>query len=132
MIDFSKGPGRLVPDAQMAPLFARGFDYGIQVDDDLFFAATDAAELEDVDFLNHSCDANCGISGSLQIVAMRDIGPGEELAFDYAMSESSDYEMECRCGGANCRGRITGADWRRKDLQERYRGYFSAYLQKKF
>jgi hypothetical protein len=39
--------------------------------------------------------------------------------------------MACRCGSARCRGTITGKDWRRKDLQERYRGWFCWFLQRK-
>ena len=37
----------------------------IQVDDDLFFAAMGDDDLEDEDFINHSCEPNCGIRGSL-------------------------------------------------------------------
>jgi len=41
------------------------------------------------------------------------------------------YQMECRCGAANCRRVVTGQDWRRKELQKKYSGFFSWYLQKK-
>ena len=131
VVDFSQGPGRYVATQEMDRLYDQGYDYGIQVGDDAFFAATQDAELEAVDFLNHSCDPNCGIKGSLQIVAMRDIAPDEEITFDYAMSESSDFTMDCACGSLHCRGTITGGDWTRKDLQEKYRGYFSEYLENK-
>ncbi|MCX6526609.1 MAG: hypothetical protein NTU52_01275, partial [Actinobacteria bacterium] len=30
-----------------------------------------------------------------------------------------------------CRGEITGDDWRQKNLQKRYRGYFSPYLSRR-
>lgn len=59
---------------------------------------------------------------------MRDIEAGEELTTDYALFDDSDASMECLCGRPLCRGRIDGRDWRRADLQERYRGYFSWYL----
>jgi hypothetical protein len=60
---------------------------------------------------------------------MRDIEPGEELTFDYAMCDGSRYdEFDCYCGGAHCRGRVTGEDWRRPELWQRYEGYFSPYL----
>jgi hypothetical protein len=36
--------------------------------------------------------------------------------------------MQCRCGARNCRGVITGQDWRKKELQEKYRGFMSWYL----
>jgi hypothetical protein len=42
-----------------------------------------------------------------------------------------DYEMKCNCGAENCRGTVTGKDWQRQDLQEKYRGYFAWFLQRK-
>ena len=39
--------------------------------------------------------------------------------------------MACACGAAACRGTITGHDWRRPELQRRYAGYFSRYLEKR-
>jgi hypothetical protein len=44
-----------------------------------------------------------------------------------------DYEgsMDCSCGRPACRRVVDGRDWMRPDLQERYRGYFSWYLQRK-
>jgi uncharacterized protein len=35
------------------------------------------------------------------------------------------------CGAQSYRGMITGQDWRRRDLQEKYRGYMAWYLQRK-
>ena len=131
VFDFSKGKGKMISGAEMDKLCAEGRDYGIQIGDDLFFAATDDSEMEAGDYLNHSCDANLGIKDSLKMVARRDIEPGKEVAFDYAMSETSDYKMDCRCGKPNCRKVVTGEDWKRKDLQERYSGYFSDYVAKK-
>ena len=63
--------------------------------------------------------------------AMRDIEAGEELTHDWATTDDDRYEMACRCGAACCRGTITGQDWRRPDLQEKYRGYFSWYLERR-
>jgi SET domain-containing protein len=79
-------------------------------------------------FLNHSCAPNVGIRGQILFVAMRNIRRGEELTIDYAMFGADPKPMRCRCGAAACRGVITAADWRRKDLQRKYRGYFSSYL----
>jgi hypothetical protein len=42
-----------------------------------------------------------------------------------------DYSVECKCGAPNCRKILTGKDWQRPELQERYAGYFSAYLARK-
>ena len=99
----------------------------IQIDDDAFLLGP--AEREPGDAVNHSCEPNCGMGGAAQVVAMRDIAPGEPLTFDYAMSDGSDYdEFACACGAAACRGRVTGNDWQRDDLHDRYAGYFAPYL----
>ena len=64
--------------------------------------------------------------------AMRAIAPGEEICYDYAMSDGSPYdEFECTCGTPDCRRQITGEDWRRPDLQKKYAGWFSTYLQRR-
>jgi hypothetical protein len=44
------------------------------------------------------------------IVAMRDIAKGEELFYDYALSESNDFiQLDCLCGSARCRGTLSHA-----------------------
>ncbi len=82
-------------------------------------------------FSNHSCDPNIGIQGQIVFIALRDIQPGEELTHDWATTDDDTYEMQCNCGAQNCRGIITGQDWRRKDLQAKYRDYMAWYLQRK-
>lgn len=55
---------------------------------------------------NHSCYANTAMSG-LNMIATRDIQPGEELTLDYANFLDKEMEpFECRCGAVNCRGLI--------------------------
>jgi uncharacterized protein len=94
-------------------------------------------EPEDTDFFNHSCDPNSGFKGTVFLVAMRDIRAGEEVTFDYCMTVSESvgstmvFRMECRCGSSLCRTVITENDWKLPDLQERYREYFSQYIQEK-
>jgi hypothetical protein len=45
------------------------------------------------------------------------------------MTDASDYdEFACLCGVPNCRGIVTGTDWRDPILQAKYHGYFSKYL----
>lgn len=84
------------------------------------------------DYINHSCNPNVGFSGQMVIVAMRDIEVGEEVCFDYAMCDSTAFdEFPCGCGAPNCRQQVTGNDWQRPDVQQRYAGYFMPYLQKK-
>lgn len=123
--------GKFINSAEADRLYDAGDDHVIQVEDNLFFNTTSEGEIEKEDHINRSCDPNCGIMGKLEIVAMRNIQPDEEITFDYTTSESSDYKMECRCGSKNCRKIITGDDWKILELQKRYKGYFSDYLQKK-
>lgn len=99
----------------------------IQIDDDRFLAGP--PEREPGDAVNHSCAPNCLPRGAAQIVAMRDISPGEMLTFDYGTTDGSDYdEFGCECGVPDCRGRVTGRDWRRTDVRARHGRAFSPYL----
>ena len=83
------------------------------IDDDVVIDA--AVDGNDARFINHSCDPNCDAvvdEGRIWIETIRDVAPGEELAYDYA------YELEerhtpaakrrypCSCGSAKCRGTI--------------------------
>ena len=131
IFDFLGSKGRVYTVEERRNMPEEWYDYDIQIDNDHFFGATDFSELEDSDFINHSCSPNAGIKGSLQIVAMRDIEPGEEITFDYAMAQSVDFELPCNCGSSNCRKLLTKNDWKIKELQKRYNGYFSSYLQDK-
>jgi SET domain-containing protein len=66
-------------------------------------------------FFNHSCAPNCESEierGHIYLDTIRDIAPGEELTYDYALTrESEDDEAEearypCHCGAAGCRGTL--------------------------
>ncbi len=104
----------------------------IQIADRLHLVALSVEEYEPVMlFINHSCDPNVGFGGNVVLVAMRDVAAGEELTTDYALFDDYDGQMNCHCGSERCRGVIDGHDWRRSDLQDRYRGYFSWYLQRR-
>jgi len=110
--------------------------YILQIDDELFQIPPWIGFNEPADFTNHSCDPNAGFKGSpITLAAMRNIGPGEEITFDYAMCESIDglkgNEFECCCGTRYCRGSFTGHDWKNPELWGRYGKYFSPYLQRK-
>jgi uncharacterized protein len=100
---------------------------------DLSLAALTQNEFDGVMMLvNHSCEPNTGMGGNVLLVSMRDIGVGEELTIDYILFLSDpDFTMECHCGAATCRRTLRGTDWMRADLQERYRGWFSWWLQQK-
>jgi uncharacterized protein len=102
----------------------------VQIDENLYMAG--APEPEPADFINHSCDPNCALSGNIVLVALRNIAVGEELSYDYATTDGSDYdEFECDCASSSCRGKVSGHDWMLPELQLRYRGSFSPYLAKR-
>jgi uncharacterized protein len=121
--------GHIVDTAALSALPERLRNSEIQIADGFHLVATRQSEYEPVMlFLNHSCEPNVGFRGNVVLVALRDVGPGEELTTDYALFDDSDEQMTCRCGAGACRGVIGGRDWQRPELQERYGDYFSAYL----
>ena len=104
----------------------------IQIGEDLFIGPTTSEEREgSMIFSNHSCEPNIGVQGQIVFVALRDIAAGEELTHDWATTDDDSYELQCNCGATTCRGTITGQDWRKPELQEKYRGWFSWYLAEK-
>ena len=83
------------------------------IDDDVVVDA--AVNGNDARFINHSCAPNCDAvidDGRIWIEAIRDIKPGEELAYDYAYvlderhSPAARRRYPCHCGAACCRGTI--------------------------
>ena len=66
-------------------------------------------------FINHSCEPNCEAvieDGRIWIRALRTIGKGRELTYDYQYERMSDDDKAdeakypCRCGALRCRGTI--------------------------
>jgi uncharacterized protein len=83
------------------------------------FAIDDAVVIDaavngnDARWINHSCDPNCDAVIDAQriwIESLRDIEPGEELAYDYAFTlvtrhtPAAKRRYPCHCGAKNCRG----------------------------
>jgi SET domain-containing protein len=67
----------------------------------------------DARWINHCCDPNCEAieeDDRIYIYAMRDIEPGQELFYDYAMeidepiTKKLENEFNCHCGAARCHG----------------------------
>jgi SET domain-containing protein len=122
--------GRIVTPQQLDRLPEEIQRHTVQVEEDLYLASIYPDE--PADYFNHSCDPNAGLSGQIVIVALRDLFGAEEVCIDYAMCDGSPYdEFECQCHTPNCRKRVTGNDWRRPELWQRYAGHFSPYLQRR-
>jgi hypothetical protein len=81
--------------------------YALQIGPDLYIGGSGGVD----DLFNHSCDPNAGVmieGTSAELRAIREIAPGEEIAFDYSTTlDEGDFTMECRCGSPSCR-RIVG------------------------
>jgi len=125
--------GHIVDGPAVAGLPQAIRDSAFPIGPDISLAALTPGEYESVMMrVNHSCKRNVGMGGNVMLVAMRDIAAGEELTIDYALFLGDrGFAMDCRCGTAACRGAVRGTDWMRTDLRERYRGWFSWWLQHK-
>ena len=71
-------------------------------------------------FINHSCEPNCepiAFGDHMWIVAIRNIRPGEELAYDYAIELDEPHtptrkrRFPCACEARTCRGSILKPKW---------------------
>jgi SET domain-containing protein len=85
------------------------------IDDDVVVDAAFKGNL--ARWINHSCAPNCDVvieDGRLWIESLRDIAPGEELAYDYNFilptrhTAAAKRRYPCACGAAECRGTILG------------------------
>jgi SET domain-containing protein len=120
--------GNVIDQSELAKYSTDRVSRSLQLNSDTYLLSGDIPEAGDM--INHSCEPNCGIAGTSSVQALRDIEIDEELTFDYAMSDSSQYdEFICACGKEKCREKITGMDWQNKDIQAEYRKYFSSYIE---
>ena len=119
--------GDIVSKDRLDPSMLRFTQRVLQIDEDVYILT--AEEKEPNDCFNHSCEPNLGFTGQIGLVSLRDVDAGEELTFDYAMSDGEPYdEFDCHCGMPTCRHKVTGNDWKLPSLWEKYEGYFSPYL----
>lgn len=107
-------------------------EFPYHVTDNLLFGPLSKKDVGAGEMFNHSCEPNAGFKETIKLAAMRDIGKGEEITFDYAVCmTSSILNFKCLCGKKNCRGTIKGSDWKKEYLQKKYKGYFMPYIQEK-
>lgn len=108
-------------------------EHPFQVADDLVFGQIAEHELSIADYLNHSCEPNCGFEGQAFVLAMRDVMAGEEITIDYAMCTSSPVlrDIKCLCESKSCRRIIKHDDWEILELQKKYKEYFQPYILEK-
>lgn len=117
--------GRVVTDAEFASLHLVRYS-SLAIGEHLNLLLEDNSP---VTRGNHSCDANLWMADAVTLAARRPIARGEEVTVDYALHTADlPWRMVCRCGSPDCRGEVTNDDWRRPDVQARYAGHFSPFL----
>ncbi|MES2066766.1 MAG: SET domain-containing protein [Pseudomonadota bacterium] len=89
------------------------------------------------DLINHSCAPNAGLrfgGNSVVLVAIRNIAPGEEIAWDYSTTlAESNWHMICQCRSPECRRVIGNFSTLSPERQEwfRARNLVAPYLRRK-
>lgn len=92
-------------------------------------------------FINHRCEPNLGVKtnpqGHPDFYALHSIKAGEELYFDYAMTEfehiprddaALEFDLACRCDSPQCRKKLGYYSDLTSDIKKIYTGYISRYL----
>lgn len=85
-------------------------------------------------YLNHACAPSLGLRdnthGAFDFIALTDIAAGDEVTFDYAMSEWEVGSLEdCRCGAPACRrGGALGFAALPAAIRATYAPHLAAYL----
>lgn len=86
------------------------FYFSLENERDVIDAGTGGNESR---WINHSCEPNCEVNeekGRIFIYALRNLRPGEELFYDYALqlderrTRKLEKEFACHCNSATCRG----------------------------
>jgi uncharacterized protein len=125
------GGGSVISDAELRRIAASGHRYSsaaIGEDQNLLWSVVDSGD-DGPGGANHSCDPNLWMQDERTVCARRDIAAGQELTIDYALvTISPDWRMACQCGAVLCRAVITGNDWQLPELQQRYAGHFSPFI----
>lgn len=105
-------------------------DYHLQVEEDFYIGPSGAAD----DFVNHSCEPNCGFQNGLNLVALRAIAAHEELTWDYstAIDEQAYPGFPCSCGASLCRREVRSFRDLPAETQSRLRPWLLPYLAAKY
>lgn len=122
--------GTPMTDAELFAFIQTSDRYNsIQVEENLHLIELAEITAERKGAINHSCDSNLWMRDTVTFVTRRDVAAGEEITLDYALFTTVPWELSpCRCGASVCRGTVTGDDWKRPDVQARYAGHFSPFI----
>lgn len=97
----------------------------------------DPYETNPLRYVNHSCEPNLGIKGSVLFVALRDINKNEHLTIDYSITECDilwNFKIQtgsfCKCGSKKCRKIIRSIQFLPKKIYTKYLPYIPKAFQK--
>lgn len=84
---------------------------------------------EHLQYINHSCEPNVFFdTARMELLALRDIAPEEELVFFYPSTEwNMEQPFSCYCGSQRCLGTIRGAAYLSPETIGQYR--FTGFIQ---
>jgi uncharacterized protein len=122
--------GTLVDTAELRRLLATSTSYvdSIVVDDGVHLLLAPGSANR---FGNHACDPNLGWVDAYSLATLQDVPAGAELLQDYATSTvEPDFVLRCHCHSYRCRQMVEGTDWQIPQLQRRYAGHWTPYLQR--
>ena len=122
--------GTLLDSAALSSLLERddGAVDSVRVDEDVHLVLPSQSRNR---FCNHACDPNLGWVDEYTLATREDVAAGSELLVDYAMSITDDHWfLRCHCASYRCRQMVEGTDWRIPQLQQRYDGWWTPYVQR--
>jgi len=101
-------PAGTIVFRETGPILTRPTMHTIQIDVEKHLSFSGGAE-----FLAHHCDPNVKVDvdsqGWITVTALRPIGRGEMIAFNYLTTERSmSSPFQCLCGAPKCFGVISG------------------------
>lgn len=113
--------GNIVDRDLINHVISRGYaDTFLQIEKDKFLGKSGRLD----DYINHSCDPNCGLDFSGARVYLKSIRPiqrGNEITYDYATSQwNYPARFSCSCGSPLCRTEIGNYDELPDDRKSRY------------
>lgn len=90
-------------------------------------------------WINHSCNPNLGIRGSVQFIALRKIRKDEHLTIDYSITECDtlyNFRIQaggfCKCGEKNCRKIIRSIQFLPKKVYRKYLPFIPRTFQRAY
>jgi uncharacterized protein len=123
--------GRVVSTPALRRLLATSSEYvdTLTVDEDLHLVLPSGSRAY---YGNHSCEPSLWHAGPYEVVARRDIEPGDMVTIDDGtQSGASGFSMACCCFADACCRVVTSEDWKIPRLQAMYAGHWVPALEER-